>query len=101
MVHSACQFFISPRMPVTSAAAKALRQNLKARVRNTAVKTKLKKLTVQLRKAYDAKNLDQAKTLTLELVRGWDRAARQKIVTRNTAARKKSRLMKRWNTSQR
>lgn len=86
-------------MPVTSAAAKALRQNIKARARNTAVKTKLKKLSVQLRKSYDAKNLDQAETLTLELIRGWDRAARQKIVTRNTAARKKSRLMLRWNKS--
>lgn len=87
-------------MPVTTAAAKALRQNLKARARNSAVKTRLKKLSVQLRKAYTAKNMDQAKTLTLQLVKGWDKAAQQKVVTRNTTARKKSRLMRRWSTSQ-
>lgn len=88
-------------MPVTTAAAKALRQNLKARARNSAVKTQLKKLSVQLRKAYTANELDQAKSLTLQLVKGWDKAAQHKVVTRNTAARKKSRLMQRWNKTKR
>lgn len=84
-------------MPVTSAAAKALRQNSKARARNTAVKMKLKKLTVQLRKATDAKKTDQMKSLSAELIRSWDKAAKQNVVPRNTAARKKSRLMKQLN----
>ena len=84
-------------MPVTPAAAKALRQNIKARARNTAVKNQLKKLVVQLRKAYAANNRDQAQILTKQLIKSWDKAAQHRVVTRNTASRKKSRLMKRWN----
>ncbi len=100
VVRSACEFFTFSLMPVTTAAAKALRQNIKRRARNLGVKTTIKKLTVQLRKAYTAKNLDQAKTLTTQLIKRWDKAAQQKVVSRNSAGRKKSRLMARWHKAQ-
>ncbi len=80
-------------MPTTTAAAKAYRQNLKARARNAIVKHQLKKLQVRFRKALTAKNTDQVKTVAQELVRAYDRAAQKKVITRNTAARKKSRLI--------
>lgn len=79
-------------MPTKPAAAKAWRQNRKARARNTAVKNSIKKLTVQVRKALAAKQLDQAKTLGAQLVKALDKAAQKKVISRNTAARKKSRF---------
>lgn len=82
-------------MPTTTAAAKALRQNIKHRARNTAVKAAIKKMTVSLRKAYAANSLDQAKTITHQLIKSWDKAAQHNVVSRNTASRKKSRLLHR------
>lgn len=82
-------------MPIKRAAFKALRQNLKARERNLAVKLNLKKLQVKLRKAYTAKNSAEAKTLTMQIIKAYDKAAQKKIVHRNTASRKKSRLLAR------
>lgn len=79
-------------MPQTTAAAKAHRQNIKARARNTAVKNTLKKLHVRLRKALTAKDAATAKTIVAELTHALDKAAQKKVITRNTAARKKSRL---------
>lgn len=79
-------------MPVQRAAFKALRQNAKARARNLATKNSLKKLNVKLRKAYTAKQLDQAKSITQEYIKALDKAAQRNIIHRNVAARKKSRL---------
>lgn len=79
-------------MPTKSAAAKSLRQNIKARERNRDVKDQIKKMSVRLRKAYTAKDLATAKKVTTELMRALDRAAQKRIIHRNTAGRKKSRL---------
>jgi small subunit ribosomal protein S20 len=79
-------------MPVTHAAAKALRQNRKARARNLRVKGQLKKLAVQLRKALAAKQTDQVKAVSAAYAKALDRAAQKKIIHHNTAARKKSRV---------
>ena len=87
-------------MPIKSAAFKAHRQNIKRRTRNAAVKTAIKKLTVSLRKAYTAKDLATAKTLTATLIKSYDRAAQKKVLHRNTAARKKSRLLARLTAAQ-
>lgn len=81
-------------MPTTRAAAKAWRQNVAARARNTAVKNQLKKLNVRLRKALVAKQADQAKTVAQEFIRSLDRAAAKKILHGNTAGRKKSRILR-------
>lgn len=79
-------------MPTTSAASKAWRQNIKARTRNSAVKNSIKKMTVQFRKALTAKNMDSTKKLAAQLTKAYDKAAQKKIVTRNTAGRRKSRV---------
>jgi len=86
-------------MPTKSAAYKALRQNIKRRERNSVVKNALKKQIVLLRKAYTSKDLKQAEQLTKDLVRAYDKAAQKKVVHRNLAARRKSRLMARLKTA--
>lgn len=80
-------------MPIKPAAFKALRQNIKAHDRNQIVKRNLKKMAVNLRKAYVVKDLAEAKTIVTQYVAALDRAAQKKILHRNTAARKKSRLL--------
>ena len=79
-------------MPTTTAAAKALRQNIKARARNKGIKDGLKKLQVRLRKATTAQDKGAMATIVKEYTRALDKAAQKKVVTRNMAARKKSRL---------
>jgi small subunit ribosomal protein S20 len=79
-------------MPTTSAAAKAHRQNIKAHARNKAVKDQLKKFQVHLRKAITAGDKAQVTTIIKDYTRAIDKAAQKKMVGRNTAARKKSRL---------
>ena len=61
-------------------------------VDRTALRAALKKLHVRLRKAQTAKQSDEIKKVAAELVRAYDKAAQKKVITRNTAARKKSRL---------
>lgn len=79
-------------MPVKRAAYKALRQNTVARARNLVVKQNLKKLAVRLRKAYTAKQIDEAKKITSEFIRALDKAVHHGVLHNNTASRKKSRL---------
>lgn len=79
-------------MPTTAAASKAHRQNVKARARNKEVKDNLKKLQVRLRKAQTAKKTEEIAAIIKEFTRALDKAAQKKVVPRNTAARKKSRL---------
>jgi len=79
-------------MPIKPAALKALRQNIAARNRNQTIKHHLKKLAVKFRQATTAKNNDQAKTIGHDLIKALDRAAQKKVITRNTAGRRKSRL---------
>ena len=86
-------FVVLTGSPVAiAAAAKAYRQNVKARARNIVIKNQLKKLAVKLRKAQTAKKVDDIKAITRDLVRAYDRAAQKKVITRYTAARKKARL---------
>lgn len=79
-------------MPIKRAAFKAHRQNVKARARNLVVKQQLKKLAVQFRKAAVAKNADQLKSVSRDFTKALDKAAQKKVISRNTAARKKSRV---------
>ncbi len=79
-------------MPTTTSAAKAHRQNIKARARNKGVKDNLKKLQVRLRKAQVAKKSEDIAAIIKEFSRALDKAAQKKVIPRNTAGRKKSRL---------
>jgi small subunit ribosomal protein S20 len=84
-------------MPIKHAALKQIRKDRKRQQRNQAVQSELKTLTKRLLALLKARQLDEAKTLIRQVVQQYDHAASKKIIHRNTAARYKSRLMRRLN----
>ena len=85
-------------MPIKKAAIKDLRQNKKRKERNLKVKNSIKKMTVSFRKAITAKNKSEAEKISKQLAKAYDKAAQNGYLKKNTAARKKSRLMKKLNS---
>ena len=81
-------------MPIKSSAKKALRQTKKRTLANQTVKTNIKDLEKKLVKEITAKNISGIKPAAAVLVQAWDKAVKNNIISRNTAARKKSRLQK-------
>ncbi|MDG1950725.1 MAG: 30S ribosomal protein S20 [bacterium] len=80
-------------------AKKALRQNLKRAQRNKIMKAEIKSLRVKLRKAIDAKQLDEATQVAQLVCKKLDKATQGNVLKKNTAARYKSRLMKKLNAA--
>ena len=80
-----------------SAAIKAIRQTKKRTVRNTLVKKNIAYLKKKTLKAVNANQKESAKETYLKLVQSVDKAAKNKMISRNTAARRKSRLAKKIN----
>jgi small subunit ribosomal protein S20 len=81
-------------MPTRKAAWKDLRKNLKRQRRNIAVKSELKTLSKKLEKLISSKVKAEAEKLYRIVASKLDKAASTNILHRNTASRKKSRLMK-------
>ncbi|MFA5183910.1 MAG: 30S ribosomal protein S20 [Patescibacteria group bacterium] len=84
-------------MPNKKSAAKELRKAVKRNAANKKVADKLKNLTkISLKqiKANDQK-IKEEYTKTIKAI---DKAAKKGVIKKNTAARKKSRLMKKINT---
>ena len=84
-------------MPQSVSAKKSLRQNQRRRLRNRSRRSFLR---TQLKKCEAALAGSDVGAATVELTKttgALDRAAGQKLIHRNTAARKKSRLAKRLN----
>ncbi len=79
-------------MPTTKSAKKRLRQNLKRRDRNRAVKSMLKTQVRKVRDAVAAKNVAGAEAELRVTGKKLDQAAAKKIIHANKAARTKSRL---------
>lgn len=84
-------------MPIKHAAKKALRQAKKRFAYNKAIKDNLVWLERQFLKTVTAKDQKKAKELLLKLQQAFDKAAVKKVVKKNRAARKKSRLSKKLN----
>lgn len=84
-------------MPQKKSAKKALRQSKKRAERNKRVKLNIKYLIKQTEKAI--KNNDKTKALEWykKVQKAIDKATKSNIYKKNTAARKKSRLMKKIN----
>lgn len=80
------------------AAIKSARQDKKRRIRNVSAKSAIKTIFVKAEKAIAAKSKD-AKTFVAEAVSAIDKAAERAIVHKNMAARKKSRLLKKYNSA--
>lgn len=86
-------------MPNKDNAKKALRQSRKRAIVNRRKKDAVKRLVKDARADVTTKK-DTAATSVLAAVKALDRAVQRKLIKRNTAARKKSRLMKRLNAKQ-
>lgn len=84
-------------MPNLQNAKKALRQSKKRAQRNKVAKATIHSMRVQLRKMVEVKNIVEAEKLARLVGQKLDKAAHSKLLKKNTAARYKSRLMKKVN----
>lgn len=85
-------------MPATKSAKKRLKTDRLRRARNLKVKANLKKLVKDLRRAIELKKGEEAKALLVKVNRALDRAASKRVIHKNTAQRRQSRLAKRVNS---
>ena len=76
------------------AAIKALRQTKKRTAKNATVKKTLTYLRKQALKKVAVKDAPSAKAYLLKMTKAIDKAAQRNIISKNTAARRKSRLAK-------
>lgn len=66
-----------------------MRQNEEQRVRNKAVRTRMKGA---IKRVLSAENPEQAKSLVPEAMKRIDKASKTRVIHKNTAARYKSRI---------
>lgn len=81
-------------MPIKESAKKALRQAKKHRVLNLARQKAAKDIVKKIKKMAIAGQKEEAKKLMAQAYQAIDKAAKRGVIKKNTAARKKSRLMK-------
>ncbi|PIU42767.1 MAG: 30S ribosomal protein S20 [Parcubacteria group bacterium CG_4_9_14_0_2_um_filter_35_11] len=81
-------------MPITKSAKKALRQARKRERRNLLWKNKIKKIKKDIKRLIENKKIAEAKKILPQFYKAVDKAAKNNIIKKNTAARKKSRLTK-------
>lgn len=87
-------------MAHTLSARKRVRQNLKRRERNLLVKGNIKKEVRKFKKLLEAKQIADAQELLFkQIYKLIDKACSKGVYHKNTAARKKSRLVKLLNKS--
>ena len=84
-------------MPVIKSAKKALRQNTRRRVRNLRKKRALKSLFKNIDFLVSQKKIEEAKKLVPQAFKLLDKAAKTNLIKKNTASRKKSRIVKMLN----
>ncbi len=83
-------------MPITQSAIKAHRQSLKKNAENTIVKKRLK-ASVKEFIGYLSTDITKAKEFIPNVYKAIDKTAKRGILKKNSAARKKSRLMTKLN----
>lgn len=81
-------------MPITRSAKKALRQSKRRQVRNLKRKEAFRDALKKIKKLLAEKKTDEAKKLVPLAYKALDKAAKTNTIKKNTAARKKSRLMR-------
>lgn len=81
-------------MAITKSAKKAGRASLKKRVFNLRRLSALKSTVKDIHKSISTKNVEDAKSKLSEAYKAIDKAAKRGIIKKNTANRKKSRLVK-------
>lgn len=88
---------LNKTMPNKKSAIKELRKGAKKAVRNFKVKKTIKETVKTSSKLIEAKSKEAIETVK-KAVKLLDKAAAKKIIAKNTASRKKSRLMKKLNS---
>jgi small subunit ribosomal protein S20 len=83
-------------MPQTSQAKKALRQSAKKAERNKIIRSTAKTLRKKAMKEIDSTS-DKAQEMIKKTIKAIDKAVQKGIVKKNTAARRKSRMIKAFN----
>jgi small subunit ribosomal protein S20 len=83
----------------TRSAAKAHRQSLKRRLRNRAVKSATKTAIKKAQDAIASGNLELARESVRKAISALDRAAKKGVIHPNNAARRKSRLLMKFNAA--
>ena len=78
-------------------AIKRHKQNLKARARNRAMKTRIKNVVKAVRTAVQNKNKEEAQTALKSATSVLDKAATKKVIHKRNAARRISRLQQAVN----
>jgi len=81
-------------MPITKSAKKALRQSLRRKAKNVKVRNKIKKLIKEVRVLISQKKADEAKKLLPGFYKILDKAAKEGLIKKNNASRRKSRIAK-------
>jgi len=81
-------------VPNTKSAAKAMRQSIKRRDYNAAVKTKFKSAVKEVRKLVAEGKKSEAMEAMKAAMSTLDKAVKKNTILKNTASRKKSRLAK-------
>ncbi len=84
-------------MPIKRSAEKALRQTKRRTAKNQSVKIGVKKTIKELEKKLAAKDKKAVRELMPKVAQVLDKAAKVKVLNKNTAARQKSRLQKAVN----
>ena len=79
-------------MPITTSAKKALRSSLQKNAVNDRTKKKLKEGAKSIEKLVVAKKFADAKAALSSAYSAIDKAAKNGVIKKNTASRKKSRL---------
>ncbi|OIP96247.1 30S ribosomal protein S20 [Candidatus Wirthbacteria bacterium CG2_30_54_11] len=85
-------------MANTKSTEKRIRSNAKKAVRNLPVRTRVKTTLKDAHSALDSKKAENATTAVHIAIKQLDRAVSKKIIHKNNAARRKSRLTRQLNT---
>ena len=86
-------------MPKTKTAEKSARSAQRKAERNKAIRSGTKSTVTKAEKLIASKKGAEASAAVTEAISSLDRAAKRNVIHANTAARKKSRLMKKLNAS--
>jgi len=86
-------------LPKTKTAEKSARSAQRKAERNKAIKSGTKSKVTRAEKLIASKKGQEAGAAVTEAISSLDRAAKRNVIHANTAARKKSRLMKKLNAS--
>jgi len=86
-------------LPKTKTAEKSARSATRKAERNKAIRSATKSSVARAEKLIGGSKKGEAKTAVVEAISSLDRAAKKKVIHPNTAARKKSRLMKKLNAA--